>query len=393
MTDTLMTHSPTANIGPKQQWATRFAFLCSGIAMATWAPLVPFAQERIGASEAELGLLLLCLGLGSIMSMPVSGALAGRFGCRKVIVSGATVLAIVLPSLAWLNNGPLLAVALTLFGANVGALNVTMNVQAVIVENASRRSMMSGFHGLFSVGGIIGAGGTSLLLGTGLSPVQATTIIAMLIVGLIASSFGGLLPSGGENHGRGGPFAWPRGVVLVLGALCFIVFLGEGAVLDWSAIFLISAKAADPAAAGFGYTVFAIAMTFGRLTGDRGVQALGNGVIIALGAILAASGFLLTVYTNGISASMLGFGLIGLGAANMAPVFFTMAGKQKSVPASMAVAAISTIGYSGILMGPAAIGFIAQRTDIGTAFILIACALMVVAAIGPLAAPSQRHSA
>ncbi|VTR28828.1 Inner membrane protein ybjJ [Serratia fonticola] len=175
--------------GVPEQNATRLAFFIAGLAMATWAPLVPFAKTRIGIDDGSLGLLLLCIGVGSIMAMPLTGLLTGKFGCRRVILLAGIALCIDLPLLVLMDSTLGMALALLLFGAAMGMIDVAMNIQAVVVERASNRAMMSGFHGFFSVGGIAGAGGVSALLWLGLGPLQATLIavVAILVLLLIAS--------------------------------------------------------------------------------------------------------------------------------------------------------------------------------------------------------------
>ena len=168
--------------GRPEQWSTRIVFFIAGFGMAAWAPLVPYAKERAELNDGVLGLLLLCLGAGSMVAMPVAGALAARFGCRSVIVVSSALLCLSLPLLAIVSSLPLLVASLLVFGAAVGSMDVTMNIQAIIVERASRRTMMSGFHGLFSLGGIAGAAGVAGLLWAGASPLAAM----LCVVGGIA---------------------------------------------------------------------------------------------------------------------------------------------------------------------------------------------------------------
>lgn len=381
---TSLTDHPAA--GPREQWATRAAFLAAGLAMAAWAPLVPFAKARVGVDDGALGLLLLCLGLGSIVAMPITGALASRFGCRAVIIGSVLAVAVAVPLLAIVDTVPGLALALVFFGASVGTVDVAVNIQAVMVEKDSGRNMMSGFHGLFSLGGIVGAGGVSLLLGAGVAPLIATLVISTMLIVLLIAAFPGLLPYGNREVGDTPLFVVPKGIVIFIGILCFLVFLGEGAILDWSALFLIGTHRVDTAQAGFGYTMFAIAMTTGRLTGDWIVKSLGGMVVVVGGALLAAAGFLLAVFAPVQPLAFAGFLLVGLGASNIVPVLFTAAGRQTRMPASLAIAAITTIGYAGILVGPAAIGFVAQHWNLGAAFVLVAAGLVFVALSWPLTA-------
>lgn len=371
--------------GLREQWSTRAVFLVAGLAMAAWAPLVPFAKARVGVEDGALGLLLLCLGLGSIVAMPITGVLASRFGCRAVIIASAVAVAIVLPFLALVDSVAGLALTLALFGASIGTLDVAINIQAVMVEKDSSRNMMSGFHGLFSLGGIIGAGGVSLLLGVGVAPLVATLAISVLLIVLLAVAFAGLLTYGSREADGAPLFVVPRGIVIFIGLLCFLVFLGEGAILDWSALFLIGSHLVDPAHAGFGYTMFAIAMTIGRLSGDMIVKSLGGLKVVVGGGLIAAAGFLLAVFAPVSGLAYVGFLLVGIGASNIVPVLFSAAGRQTRMPASLAIAAITTMGYAGILAGPAAIGFLAQHWNLSVAFVVVAGGMIFVAASWPLA--------
>jgi fucose permease len=278
---------------------------------------------------------------------------------------------------AMLSTVPTLACALLMLGAGIGTLDVAMNIQAVIVEKASGRSLMSGFHGLYSVGGIAGAGGVSAFLWFGLSPAGATLTVVAIVLVLLVLSARNLLTYGSDSGTHA--FVLPHGPVIFIGVMCLIVFLAEGSMLDWSAVFLTSLRDVDPARAGLGYAAFSIAMTLGRLTGDRIVDALGGRKIIFFGGLLAGIGFLITLLPFW-WVSLLGFVVIGLGASNIVPVLFTAAGRQTRMPPNMAVAAITTLGYTGVLAGPAAIGFIAHSTSLQTAFAIVALSLFFVAA-------------
>ena len=361
----------------RERIATRLAFFIAGFAVSAWAPLIPFAKRRLALDDAQLGLMLLCLGIGSVLMMPLAGGLAARFGCRRTILAAGTVICLCLPALMLAPSIPVLAAALAVFGASLGVLDVVMNLQAVIVERASGRAMMSGFHGMYSVGGIAGAGGVAGALTWGASPLVAITDTAVLAALLLAAARGGLLAQSGE--GDHPAFALPRGRVLLVGAVCFAMFLSEGAVLDWSAVFLSTVRHADPATAGFGYVAFAATMTLGRLTGDRIVQTLGAFRVVVCGTLVAAAGFALAILSASPMAGLAGFALVGAGAANVVPVMFSAAGRQHDMPTHLAVAAVTTMGYAGVLLGPAALGFVAKATSLPMAFGLLVALLLCVA--------------
>ncbi len=314
---------------------------------------MPFAKARMAMDDGVLGLLLLSLGIGSILAMPLAGALAARLGRRRVIIVSALLMCLTLLLLASASNMPLLIAALLFFGASLGAIDVSMNIQAIIIERERGRPTMSGFHGLFSLGGIVGAAGVTALLGAGASPLTAILVVVIGIAVALATATPHLIRYDGGSNGT--VYAVPRGVVFFIGALCFILFLTKGAVLDWSAVFLTSVRNVDASYAGLGYAAFASTMTIGRLSGDKIVQRFGNTKILAFGGICAATGFALTLVPIW-PVALLGFALVGVGCSNIIPVLFTSAGRQTVMPESMAVPAIASMGYAGILLGPAGIG-------------------------------------
>ncbi|ACT06727.1 major facilitator superfamily MFS_1 [Dickeya chrysanthemi Ech1591] len=362
--------------GRREQRATRVMFFLAGFATAVWAALVPFARLNTGVDDGTLGLLLLCLGGGALVAMPLTGVLTTRFGCRKVIALAILLFSLILPWLAVIPNTALLALALLMFGIGVGTTDCAMNVQAILVEKAAGKAMMSGFHGFYSIGGIIGAGAMSGMMSLGLSPLAACLLSVITVMVLLLTHLSGLLTY--ANPSEGPAFAIPRGAVLMLGLICFAVFLAEGAVLDWSAVFLIEHRGMAEAQGALGFACFAAAMTLGRLTGDRVVTTLGSQPVVMLGAGLAVAGLILVVWVPYWSAALLGYALIGLGCSNIVPIMFSAIGRQTSMSQAAAVPAVTTLGYLGILAGPASIGFIAQHSSLSSAFLVVAALLTLV---------------
>jgi len=366
--------------GQAEQFSTRVVFFIAGFGLAAWAPLVPYAKARIGLDEGTLGLLLLCLGLGSIIAMPLAGALAARFGCRRVLIVSTLLVCLCLPLLATVSSLALFIATLFVFGASLGALDCTINIQAIIVERASGKTMMSGFHGLFSLGGIAGAAGVSGVLALGASPLIAMAVVVACVLIALIKARSHLLTYGSESDGPA--FAMPHGVVLFIGLLCFTVFLTEGAMLDWSAVFLSSLRGVETAYAGLGYAVFALTMTLGRLSGDVIVQRVGANRVIILGGLCASAGLSLATLVPAWEAALLGYALVGAGCSNIVPVCYSAVGRQRTMTENVAVPAITTLGYGGILVGPAAIGFVAHLSSLELAFMIIAIMLIGVAASG-----------
>jgi predicted MFS family arabinose efflux permease len=359
------------------QLATRTMFLVIGLAAGAWAPLVPFAKQRMALGDGALGLTLLCLGLGSIIAMPIAGALAARVGCRRVLIVAAIVVCLVFPLLATVSSVPLFAAALFAFGVGVGSLDCVINIQAIAVERESGRAMMSGFHALYSLGGFAGAGAASAGIALNATLPALALGAAALMALATAISAPGLLARKAEDHAA--PFVAPHGVVLLIGAFCFVVFLAEGSALDWSAVFLRAVRHVAPAAAGLGYAAFAVAMTGGRLVGDRLVTRLGLRRAVIIGAWLAAAGLVVATSAPGWISSVVGYALLGAGCSNIVPALFTSIGRQTVMPETQAVAAVSVLGYAGILAGPAAIGLVASATSLSAALLAVAAMLASVA--------------
>jgi predicted MFS family arabinose efflux permease len=368
--------------------ATRIAFFVAGFGLACWAPLVPLAKTRLGIDDGSLGLLLLCLGAGSVLAMQLTGAFISKLGARPIIVIGGVGQAILLPFLALAPTVPTMAIALLLFGGFLGLIDVSMNVHAVEVEKRSAKPLMSGFHGLFSLGGFAGA----LLLTAGLSahisPLTGTTAATALMIGAILFAAPRLIDTPRTQESP----LWvvPRGIVTLLALLAAITFLTEGAMLDWGALLLTGKGLLPTAQAGIGYGVFAVAMTVGRLTGDAVIARLGDRRTMFWGGLLAIVGYIVLLTAPLASLALLGFLLIGLGASNTVPVLFRQAGAQTLMPTNLAIAAVTTIGYAGVLAGPAGVGFAAQAIGLPGAFWLLTIMLALVP-ICAAAATSRRN--
>ncbi|MES2312312.1 MAG: MFS transporter [Pseudomonadota bacterium] len=359
--------------------ATRLIFLTSGIGMASWAPMVPYAKARLGLDDADLGLVLLAFGGGSMVSMPLVGWLTHRYGNRKVISVAGLMLCVAIPLLAIVPNAPALAAVLLYFGAMLGAVDVAMNAHAVEVERRDGRALMSGFHGLFSIGGLAGAAIMSTLLALGLTLWASALAIALLLALIVLSQRSSLLPGVDDAAEWSAVFRLPRGLVLLLGVLCFVSFLAEGSMLDWSAVLLRDFRGFSAASAGIGYACFSVAMAAGRLAGDRVVERLGPVSAVRIGASTAAIGFLLAAMAPWPAASLSGFVLIGLGASNIVPVMFSAAGRLPGNPPAISIAAVTMLGYAGLLSGPALIGFMAHASNLPVALAVVAGLLLLVA--------------
>ena len=341
--------------------ATRIAFIANGLAFASWAPIIPFAKANTGVDEAALGLLLLCLGIGSVISMPITGWLCARHGTRPMILISAMIMACALPFLAYLVTYWALAISLLIFGASIGTLDVAMNIHAAEVEKRSGRALMSGFHGMFSVGAICGAGFVTLLISYGVAPLIATLCVtSSVIVAILWVQSHYLITKSDAPE----PFRPPRGIVKWLALLAGIAFLIEGAIMDWGALLMIERAVFSMEQAALGYIAFSITMVIGRLSGDYIVPRIGRRAILLGGGTLVVLGLIAITTLPSPALNLIGFAVIGLGAANLVPVVFSAAGQQSDMDPNMAIASVTLVGYAGILLGPAIIGFGAQYTSL-----------------------------
>lgn len=367
-------------IGEREAYATRAFFFIGGFGSASWAPLVPVLRERLAIGDDVLGLLLLCIGIGSLATMPLSGALSARLGCRRVLAAAGLLYAGVLLSACLVNDFWIAVPLILVFGALMGCIDVVINVAAVIVEKEIGRRIMSGMHAFWSLGGFVGAGLYGVWVGIlGLTAFQSTAIASALILVLTAFFGRHLIPYGG---GGGSLIAIPRGIVVFVGITAFIAFLSEGAVMDWSGVYLTVVRGMDLSLAGVGFSVFSAAMLLMRFLGDRVVQCIGQCSIAVGGALLTFVGILLVMFAPVDALLYLGFFAIGIGSANIVPVFFSLMGRQNVMPIGTAVSAVSTMGYLGILAGPAAIGFVSSATNLMTAFGMLAALSLLQALVG-----------
>jgi len=367
--------------------ATQGFFLLCGIASGSWAPMVPFAQARLGLDAGTLGVVLLCLGFGAVGAMPIAGFLSQRHGNRRVLAIGGVAVCVVLPLLAIAPSTLALGVALVGFGACLGVVDVAMNAHAVDVERLHGRPLMSGFHALYSIGGLAGSAGMSALLGAGAPLTACALAIAGLLLAITATQWRRLIVAP-HDAALAPPamFALPSPAALMIGALCLAIFLAEGAMLDWSALLLSGERGVAIANAGLGYAAFSVAMATGRLLGDRITARLGPARVVRLGSLVAAAGMIAACVLPWGWSALIGFALVGIGASNIVPVLFSAAGRIPGAAPGASIAAVTTLGYAGMLAGPAVIGVVARATSLPIALGGVGALVALVAAGAPLVA-------
>jgi len=369
--------------------AVSLCFFLNGAVIASWVPHIPDLKTRLGVGDGGLGLLLLSMAVGAVVTLPAAGWLIGRFGDRAVTSTSAAALsiAVVLPVLAPGITSS--AIALALLGACNATLDVGMNAQGVMVEDGYERPIMSSFHALFSLGGLAGAGGAATAMAAGMSPLAHVVIVALLSLAAVRVARGHLLPSAPIRTHAGPIFALPPAGLLGLGLLTFCALMAEGAMGDWSAVYLRDSLGTTPAVAATGFAAFSLAMALGRLVGDRLAKYVGAAQLLRLSGALAGGGLAMSLLVGHPATAMLGFSLVGLGVANLIPILFSSAGRTQGIPVGTALAAVATTGYFGFLAGPPLIGLAAEAAGLPAALAIVCVACALVAARAGIIPPPR----
>jgi fucose permease len=364
--------------------AVMVLFFVAGMATGSWFPRIPEVQRELGLSHGTLGLALVGPAVGALLAMPSTGWLIARTSSRFVATGTALMLCAVLPLPAIAPNVVLLFVALTALGAANGVLDVSMNVQAVGVEQRYRRPIMSTFHGLFSVGGLVGAAGAGLAAALGLGARQHLFIVAVMlgIATLVASRH--LLPASTDEAHDGPTFVRPSRPLLALGVIAFCALVGEGAMADWSAVYLGNTLGTTAAFAAAGYAVFAAAMVVGRFAGDWATARLKPARVIRYGGALVAAGLGAGLLIGQPWSALLGFACVGIGLSCAFPVLLSVAGQTTRMAPGVAISAVAMLGYTGFLAGPPIIGFVAEITGLRVGLGLVALLGMAIVALSRL---------
>ena len=347
-------------------------FFLNGFVLATWFVRIPAAQEKLGLTEGTLSIALLGTAVGALASMSAAGWLVTRLGSRPVVGVCAVLLCLSLVPLSLAPSLTALVVALVFAGASNGTLDVSMNSQAVAVEAGYGRPIMSSFHASFSLGGLAGASGGGLVAarGVGIEPhLLGVSVLALIPTFML---YRALLPAEADRGGEAEPaFVRPTRALAGLGMLSFCVLLGEGAISDWSAVYLNDTLGTGPGFAATGFAAFSLAMAAGRLSGDALIARLGAASVVRFCGALAAVGLGVSLLTAQPLISLIGFACAGAGFSVVFPAALSAAGRSQEMPTGPAIAAVSTTGYFGFLVGPPAIGFAAEVSGLGTALFIV----------------------
>ena len=343
-------------------------FAAHGLLLGAWVTQVPVVRERLHLSPGWLGVALFCISAGALSTMPVTSRMVARFGVRPVIRAGAAVSCASLAAAALAPGFVWLCLALLVFGLGFGTVDVAMNAESVRVEQAAGAKILGSVHALWSVGAAAGsAAGSALLAAAGPGTEAACLATAAACLTLAASSW---LHAAGPAHGEdAGHRPWRDGRLLLIGVVLCMAFATEGAVADWGGVFLRTARGVPVSSAALGYSAFSCCMIAMRFAGDALRRRAGDAGVL-LGAFAAVPGVALVLGAASPALGVAGFGLVGLGVANVVPALFALAGARGG-DANAAIGVASTLGYAGVLAGPPAFGMVAQVTSLAWAVGLI----------------------
>ncbi len=365
--------------------AVTVVFFASGAAYGSWVARVPSLQEDLDATTSELGLALFGVAAGAVVALPVAGWLTARLGSRVVTRAGLFGVAVSLPLIGLAPSLPLLGVAFAAFGAAGGMLDLAMNAHGVAVEERYARPILSGFHASFSFGGLVGAVGGGLAAAAGVSPLAQFTVAGVVILGIAVWSRGPLLARNvdvvpGPVYGR------PTRALVTLAVIAFACLLAEGAAGDWSGVYMNEVLGTGEGAATTAFIAFSLTMTFGRMVGDRLTAAWGTVALTRRAGVLGAAGLGVSLLFDEPVVAVIGFACLGAGLATVVPIVFRAAG-QRTASAGAGIAAVSTVGYSAFLVGPPAIGFLAEAIGLRAALGVVAGLAAVIAILADATRP------
>ena len=369
----------------KSRTAVSLLFLMNGFTVGCWAPKIPEFAARLQLTKFELGLMILVFGLGSLVMMPVAGAqIAGR-GSKIVVKAFAVLLLPMLLALTVTQNVWTAAIALFLFGGFIGAMDVAMNANAVSVEKSMHRAIMSSCHAFWSLGGLIGSaiGGFLISRWGVLGHAEVSTALAVLFLAVAWPMILGDQPHPDEAKPKARlpliPLPW------LLGMMALFCMIPEGAVLDWSALYLGQEKAASVTLSGFGFAAFSLTMATMRFAGDFVRDRLGAVKTLRVCTVFAIVGMLLAALAPNAELAIVGFALCGIGISNMVPIAFSAAGNIPGLQPGIGISVVTTMGYSGMLVAPSAIGFAAEHVGFSPVLMALPVLLLIVLALSSLA--------
>ncbi|KAA9353030.1 MFS transporter [Larkinella humicola] len=364
--------SPRVSTRTIHRGAVGALFFLQGLSFASWASRIPSIQQTLGLSDAELGGVLLALPAGLMLSLPIAGWLTTKIGSRKVATLAVGLYALTLLSLGFAQTTLQLMACLFVFGLVGNMANIAINTQAVGVEALYKRPIMASFHGLWSLAGFAGAMLGAVMIGAGIVPYQHFAAVLFFALAALAVASRYILPEDANTNSDQPIFAKPDKALLILGIIAFCAMICEGAMFDWSGIYFKKVILAEKAMVGAGYTAFMSTMALGRFIADWFATRYGLKRTLQLSGVLIASGLLTAVSFPYLGTAIVGFFLVGFGVSSVVPLVYSAAGKSTVLSPGVALAAVSTIGFLGFLIGPPLIGFVAGATSLRISFVIIA---------------------
>jgi fucose permease len=363
------------------RWAISAIFFVFGALIGGWLPHIPDVKQLLGIPNATLGFALLSSGIGATLVLPGTGFLVHRYGSRNVALVAGLVAAALVPGLALERSVTGLCLNLFLIGLGYGCMDVSMNAHAVEIQARHDRPMLSAVHGFFSIGGFAGSAGAALAAKMQISPVVHMGLNSLLLACLLVVAGRFLLPAEVDKEGSGPRFVFPTGILLLIGGLCMCATVLEGAVLDWTALLLRSGLGASAELGAIGTATVNFAMAAGRFGGDRAIHAAGYRTVLVVSGIVSAIGVLAGVAVHSPYMAILGLSLSGLGTANMIPILFAKGGTVKGFSAGTGLAAVTTCAYAGFLIGPPALGYVADARSLAFAMGLLSGPAILIAGL------------
>lgn len=346
-------------------------FFLQGICFSSWASRIPTIQQKLGLSETELGLVLFAIPIGLMISLPLSGWLVAKKGSHAIAMLAMVSYAISLVTIGLANSIFLLIIALLFFGFAGNMSNIAINTQAIGVEALYKRSIMASFHGMWSVAGFTGAAVGTIMIGYSIVPFHHFAAVMLFVFAILLFTSNHTIKED-TNKSSGPIFALPDKSLINLGIIAFCSMICEGAMFDWSGIYFKKVVMAEGALIGAGYTAFMCTMAAGRFIADWFTSHYGLKRTIQLSGLLTASGLMLAVLQPQFITAICGFFLVGFGVSSVVPLVYGEAGKSKVLSPGVALAAVSTIGFLGFLIGPPVIGLVAGATSLRVSFTIIA---------------------
>lgn len=367
----------------KIRLAVTVFFFVSGFVYANWASSIPHLQQKLHLTDAALGTLLISLPAGLMLTMPLSAWLIGKYKSRNIVLGGAILYVLLLSCIGFADKVWQMAIVLFAFGASRNLFNISINTQSIGVQQLYQKSIIASFHGVWSIASLAGAGFASILISLGVMPEFRLVLVTGLSLVLIMIFWGNTLEIATNVDAKKPAFALPDKSLLNLGLIAFCCMLCEGTMSDWSGIYLSKELHLSKGYVNMGYVAYLGCMTSGRLLGDWLANQLGNKKLLLISSLLLGLGALLIASFHSLIPAILGFMLCGFGVSCVVPFLFSHAGKSASMSSGVAIAAVSTIGYLGFLIGPPLVGFLSNAFGLRyTYFLVVALAGVMGVLIG-----------